>query len=197
MQLILVRHGRPHDPTEAMPVNPPLHADGHAQARRVAERLSAEGIERIVSSPLVRARATAEPLAAALGLAIEEREDLAEVDGSGARYINLDKLRAEGGEAWRQFLEDPVTFLGGDAEQFRRRVIDGFRALIADSPGQTVVAFTHGLPINAVLSHILDLPRITTFAPKFCSITRLIGRDLEGMTVLSINETGHFAPGEV
>ena len=55
-QLLLVRHGRPHEGHASKPGDPPLHPSGHAQARALAaKRLHLEPIERIVCSPQQRA----------------------------------------------------------------------------------------------------------------------------------------------
>ena len=51
-------------------VDVPLNANGEMQAVRAAELLADAGIASIVSSPLARARRTAETIAAALGLSI-------------------------------------------------------------------------------------------------------------------------------
>jgi phosphohistidine phosphatase len=62
MKLVLVRHA------EAAPGSPDelrtLTAEGHGQARRLGERLRADGIEpdSVLSSPLLRARETASDL---------------------------------------------------------------------------------------------------------------------------------------
>jgi 8-oxo-dGTP diphosphatase len=65
----------------------PLSKKGHRVAEALAEALSAEPIERILSSPAVRCVQTVEPLAARLGLEIESLPEL----GEGAR---LPKARA-------------------------------------------------------------------------------------------------------
>ena len=57
-----------------------LDDTGRAQAQAVAAALAGTPIERLYASPLVRARDTAAPLAAASGLAIEIRDELKEVD---------------------------------------------------------------------------------------------------------------------
>jgi phosphohistidine phosphatase len=59
MKVVLVRHAEaaPGDPDELRA----LTAEGHEQARRLGERLRAEGVEpdAVLSSPLLRARETA------------------------------------------------------------------------------------------------------------------------------------------
>jgi broad specificity phosphatase PhoE len=66
----------------------PLSGKGRRQARSIARALRDEPITRIVSSPFVRCVQTVEPLAAALGLAVEEDASLAE--GSG--IVQIERL---------------------------------------------------------------------------------------------------------
>jgi 2,3-bisphosphoglycerate-dependent phosphoglycerate mutase len=56
----------------------PLNATGVAQAQAAAGRLAGRGIDWIVSSPLARARATADFVAARLGLPVHLDDDLKE-----------------------------------------------------------------------------------------------------------------------
>ena len=48
-----------------------LNAEGRKQSEQLAQRLAGKPIRAIYSSPLERARETAEPLAAALGLLLQ------------------------------------------------------------------------------------------------------------------------------
>lgn len=73
-RLLLVRHCE----SAGMQPESPLTARGLAQARVLADRVAPRRPDLIVSSPLLRARQTVEPLAAACGLAIEVDERLAE-----------------------------------------------------------------------------------------------------------------------
>jgi phosphohistidine phosphatase len=75
MRLFLVRHAEaaPGEPDELRP----LTAAGRAVARDLGERLAAEHPDAVVSSPLLRARETAEQIARAAGLAPEADERLA------------------------------------------------------------------------------------------------------------------------
>lgn len=59
----------------------PLDARGRRQAEELVERLEAEEVRRIVSSPYTRCVETVEPLAAARGLEVELDERLAEGAG--------------------------------------------------------------------------------------------------------------------
>lgn len=69
----------------------PLDERGREQAHGLVAALLPFGINRVCSSPHVRCMQTAEPLAAALGVEVEEREELAE---GASRDAVLGLLRA-------------------------------------------------------------------------------------------------------
>jgi probable phosphoglycerate mutase len=58
----------------------PLNQVGQAQARRAARTLAGQAIGTIISSPLARARVTAETVAATLGLPVQLDPELEEVN---------------------------------------------------------------------------------------------------------------------
>ncbi len=75
MRLIVVRHAEaaPGDPDELRV----LTAQGRVDAAALGERLAGEGLDAVVTSPLLRARETADAIAAASALAVETDERLA------------------------------------------------------------------------------------------------------------------------
>jgi broad specificity phosphatase PhoE len=82
--LIAVRHGQSQANLEnkfAGTTDAPLSALGHVQAQKTAEYLAATPIDVILSSPLSRAYATAEPIAKSHGLPITVVDDLHEIYG--------------------------------------------------------------------------------------------------------------------
>jgi probable phosphoglycerate mutase len=194
MKLVLVRHGRPDENDAARPSDPPLHADGWRQARAVAALLAGESVTRIIASPLARARETAAPLAERLGMPIDIVEGWAEADRRVIRYRSTETLRALGDTEWRRFLSDPIRYLGGDPESFRAEVLSALSAVIGESDrAAQVIVFTHGMPINIVLSHALGLEGLVHFPPAYGSVTRLRTRRDGAIDVVSVNENGHHA----
>jgi len=192
MKIILVRHGRPDEQDTHCPGDSPLDADGRRHAIAVAALLARENINQIVASPLLRARQTAQPLADALGLPIDIVDGWAEADRFGNRYRSTETLRALGPEEWQRFLADPIRYLGGDPEQFQADVLGALAALLCDSPvGRQAAVFTHGMPINVVLSHALGLNGFVHFLPGYGSITRLRRHDDGKIGIISVNESGH------
>jgi phosphohistidine phosphatase len=75
VRLIIVRHAEaaPGEPDELRP----LTADGRAAAKALGKRIAPERPGAVLSSPLVRARETAERIAQAAGLPVELDERLA------------------------------------------------------------------------------------------------------------------------
>jgi phosphohistidine phosphatase len=92
MRIFLVRHA------EAAPGEPddlrPLTAEGRATARKLGERLAAHHPDAVVSSPLLRARETADAIAKAAGLEAEADDRLA----PGAAVTDLSAAVTERGE---------------------------------------------------------------------------------------------------
>ena len=83
--LLVIRHGRAGDSSEWEGDDRlrPLDKRGRRQAGALVESLAPFAIARILSSPYDRCVQTVEPLAAALGLPIETREELGEDRQSG------------------------------------------------------------------------------------------------------------------
>lgn len=92
MRVYLVRHAKaePGEPDELRP----LAKKGRKQARALGERFAADGIDAVVSSPLLRARETAEAIAKAAGLEVQLDERLA----PGATAADLRAVVAGRGE---------------------------------------------------------------------------------------------------
>lgn len=193
MRLLLVRHGRPDEGHALHAKDPPLRDDGRIQAEAVAALLAREGVTHVVSSPLRRARETAAPLAARLQVPVRVIDGWAEADRHLDRYRSTETLRGQGPAEWVKFLADPVRYMGGDPERFRADVLTALAETMAleapGAPSARVAVFTHGLPINLVLSHALGLSRLTHFPPHYGSLTRLHGRSPDDLNVVSVNET--------
>ncbi len=190
MQLILVRHGLPENAHSRDMSDPPLSDTGHFQAAQTCDRLAQESIDAIYSSALRRAIESGEPLARKLGLTITQIAEIGEVDNGEDSYISPEAIRAAGD--WEAFLRDPIGYYGHDEAEFRERVLGGFEAIMQDAAGNRVAIFTHGFPINILLSRALGLDGLANFVLRNGSITRLMGEDLNKLQVLSVNETSHF-----
>src|SRR4051794_27642942 len=81
--IFLVRHATTDETGVAISGRRPgvhLNSEGRGQALSLAKRLTSQKIHRILTSPMERARETAEPLARALGLQAQLEPALTDID---------------------------------------------------------------------------------------------------------------------
>lgn len=136
-----------------------LGAEGRAEAERLADHLAGRGIASVYTSPLERARETAEPIAARLGLRAEPCPELLEIDfgaWTGRSFASLhDEPRWRGWNAARSVSRPP----GGESMlEVQARVVRLLERLRATCAGETVVLVSHGDVIKAGLLYCLGLP---------------------------------------
>ena len=194
MEIVLVRHALPvridrtHD---GRPADPGLAERGRLQAERVVQALAGQDVTAVYTSPLLRAQQTAEPLAAALGLAVEVVPGLAEFDSAEHSYVPVEELKAAGDPRYAALIHGDLYSHDVDPVAFRARVVDAVERIAARHPGGRVVLFSHAGAINAATGAVLGQERTIWFAPAYCSITR-IGAARDGRRgIISLNETGH------
>lgn len=163
MRLLLVRHGE--SEWNALgrlqgQADPPLSALGRRQAAHVAARLVDEGVDVIVASDLERAVETAGALAAGVGLTVERRSDLREVDLGSWTGASRDELVRDVPELWRRWRVDGVEGWEGGEKYVDAmvRVGDAVSSIAAAHEGRTVVAVSHGGSIRLATCHLLGMP---------------------------------------
>lgn len=136
-----------------------LNATGREQAQRLAAFLSHRPIHRLFTSPIDRARETAEPVAARLGLPLNISQAIQEVDfgdWTGKPITELDKL-----EAWKQW--NTIRSIGQipNGESMRdvqTRFVSEVERLRREFPNETIALFSHGDPIRAAITYYLGMP---------------------------------------
>lgn len=119
--LYLVRHGETLWNTEGRlcgSSDVPLSAVGQQQAHQVAQRLRAVPLAAVYSSPLVRARQTAEIIAAPHGVPVQVVAALREIDYGAWEGMRVDELARRFPEAERCRTDDPLRFVAPDGEPF-------------------------------------------------------------------------------
>ncbi len=197
MELVLVRHALPERIVkEGSAADPPLTDLGRRQAEAAAKWLSVEKFDALYSSPMQRARETADPLASLLGLEIRLEDGIAEYDRQSEVYIPIEEVkRSDDPELqahWRALAEDRLDDLIEDAHTFRPRVAEAIARIIGTHSGQRVAAVCHGGVINVALAEVLGLQRSLWFEPAYASIHRVVAARSGIRSIASINETGHL-----
>lgn len=156
----------------------PLSATGRAQAAAVAARLAGEAIDALVASDLGRTQATAAPIAAALGLAIESDPRLRERCYGVFEGLTWAEIEQRHAEAYRRLAardQDYGVQEGESGIQFRSRIFDAFERLAARHGEARVAVVTHGGVLGIVYRRAhgiaLELPR--TFAVPNAALNRV------------------------
>ncbi len=201
MELVLVRHAQPvrvDQGTVNGPADPGLSEQGHSQAARLADWLAAEPIGAVLTSPLRRARETAAPVAATLGLTAEVVDGVAEYDAAAGEYIPIEELRAAKDERWFATIEGRWADVGGvDPHEFQTRVVPAVDELIDRFGGQRVVVVTHGGVLNVYLAHVVGTERLLWFHPEYTSISRVVAARTGQRSIATLNETAHLTARRV
>ncbi|MFD7712647.1 histidine phosphatase family protein [Streptomyces sp. NPDC059785] len=168
--------------------DPPLSEEGAAQAEALAGRLAAFGWDHLLSSPLLRARGTAEKIATACGLTAEQRLSWAEFFKGTLEGISPpDAVSDTHDDHWRNGAWR--AWPGGETRvAFRARVLDALRAC---PQGARTLVVTHGGVINEVLCALLDSPPRTVFRIDLTGVTR-VGRKGDHASVACVNDTWHL-----
>jgi probable phosphoglycerate mutase len=122
---------------------------GHEQAARLAARLGAEPIEAVAASPLVRAQQTAEPVAAARGLAVVTLDGLCEIAAGELEGQNTAEAIGTYRDvisAWAAGELEVVMPGGSSGQEFFDRYDEAVRTL--SDAGTCAVAVSHGAAIR-------------------------------------------------
>lgn len=163
--LYLVRHGETEWNRRGLyqgTTDVPLGAEGRAQTAELAGRLRPVELDAAYTSPLRRARETAEAVLEGRGVPLVALPELRELSyglwqGRGMRPAG----RCSPGLEWR-WREDPwaVRFPGGETlEEVRRRAASALERIREAHPRGTVLVSGHGHLNRVLLIHALGWPR--------------------------------------
>jgi broad specificity phosphatase PhoE len=162
-KLLLIRHGRSLWNVEGRiqgQVDIPLDPVGLQQAERVAQRLQSLPIDAIYSSPLQRARATAEALAVRINLPVVYDERLMEYDFGVVSGLTWEGVVANHPELVKRWADDAwaVPIEGSEGRiNFAARVQAVMDDVIAQYPDRQVVVVAHGGTFAVYLAKMLGL----------------------------------------
>jgi probable phosphoglycerate mutase len=163
-RFIVVRHGQTRWNVEKRvqgQEDSPLTEEGLAQAEAIAQRLSKERFDVLVSSDLGRALQTAAPIARLCGLAIVRDARLRERhfgEGEGMSYDEIDRRWPDAFSRIRETDPDAVIPGGETRRQFHDRVHQAFEALVREYEGKRVAVVTHGGVLAGLYRMVHSIP---------------------------------------
>ena len=198
--IILVRHGETewnHLRRIQGQLDVPLNGVGLRQAQAIARRLASEPVAAVYTSDLLRASATAAPIAAAHGLAPLPDVRLRERHYGGFQGSYYDRLQHERPEAYRRMLSRDLAFDldGGETiPMLHRRVSEALLDLAGRHPQATIVIVTHGGVLDSCyrLASGMGLEAPRTFGLFNAGLNR-IALDEEGLRLVAWGDVEHLA----
>lgn len=161
-RFLLIRHGMTDLVDRAIAGWAPgvhLNDQGRAQAARLAERLAGAPIKAIYSSPLERARETAEPISRGLGLVTQIIEEVGEIVFGEWTGRELSELGND--PLWRRFnsLRSLTRAPGGETQlETQARMISALERLRDLHPDQTIAVVSHADVIKSAIAHYAGIP---------------------------------------
>ena len=178
-ELILVRHGQTEHNVAGIAQgwgDSALSATGRDQVQRLAERLAAMQPTALYSSPLGRARATAQAIAERVGLPILDLPGLREMNYGTWEGRSFLDVRKEDEELYQRWINDGEACCpGGESHGGVRKRLE---AAFAQIDGERPVLVTHGTAIRIAATALLNVGVMTArqFAQDNAAINIFVWR---------------------
>jgi len=198
-RLLLLRHGQTPLSVEKRYSglgDPALTELGESQAAGAARRLADVPFDVILTSPLQRARQTAEAVSAATGVPVGVRDGLIETNFGEWEGLTFVEARERDPERFAKWLgATDVAPPGGESFDVARiRVSAELAAIVADHPGSTVLVVSHVTPIKLILQEALAVG-VSILYRLHLDLASLSVADFfpdGGASVRLVNDTSHL-----
>ena len=179
-----------------------LNDAGVEQARLLGERFKYFPLDVVYVSPLDRAVATAEPVAASHGLTPIKDEHFIEINFGEWEGHTIEELSEKFGRAYTDFFKDPFDHPVPGEGSFQiamNRAIEGFNILAERHKGQNVAIVSHGGLLRVMLVGLLEMD--DAFYRKTwmtnTSITMLDVMEDGRKLLMTLNDKAHLEMAEL
>lgn len=198
-RVLLLRHGQTELSGERRfsgRTDVPLTKEGMKQAQLAARRLAGEEFGVIISSPLQRARRTAEAVAQATGAPMVVYEEVIEADFGAWQGLTFAEASQTSPDELKAWMASPDA-APPDGESFAMvalRVLAGLDRLVADYAHQTTVVVSHVTPIKTLVCRALLAPPEAMFRMNLdvASLCHIDFFDNGSALLRSLNDTAHL-----
>ena len=201
MGLILIRHGETDANREGRLKNsrdfsPTLNSTGRSQATALARALETELPFHFYTSPIRRARETAQIISETLGVPFTVVKGLAEIDVGELEGLTRPEIRQKYPAYFRDCERNAVTARcpGGETlQELQDRAWRAVQRLAGTHTGETVVAVSHNYTIMTIVAKLLHMP-LQEFRRIRLDVGALVRLELglKEARLLSTNETWHL-----
>jgi probable phosphoglycerate mutase len=185
-QIIFLRHGQAKNNTERILAGRtegiPLTDTGIKQVEHTAQLLEHMNISAIYSSPIQRAKHTAEIVGEHTSLDITIDDRLIELDMGKFTGMPYDEIFNSHGNVFMKFYNSELEIAHNGVETFvevKKRVLGIVDHIIEKHPDENVVLVTHMDPIKAMLATIVDLSPTNLFELIIANASLTIFREKE------------------
>lgn len=168
--IIFLRHGQAKNNVERILTGRtsgvPLTAIGIDQAEKAAKFLAQMNITAIYSSPIERAKHTADIVGKHNSLDVTIDDRLTELDMGKFTGLPYDEIFTSHGNVFMKFYSGELEIAHNGVETFsevKKRILSIVDHVLENHPDQNVVLVTHMDPIKAMLSTIIDLTPTNLF----------------------------------
>jgi len=169
-QIIFLRHGQAKNNTERILAGRtegvPLTDTGIKQSEYTAELLEHMNISAIYSSPIERAKHTAEIAGKHNSLDVTIDDRLTELDMGKFTGMPYDEIIQSHGNVFMKFYNSDLEIAHNGVETFpdvKKRILGIVDYVIEKHPDENILLVTHMDPIKAMLSTVVDLSSTNLF----------------------------------
>ena len=200
VKFYLLRHGQTGMNLEKVfrgRLDPPLNTTGHEEARCAAAFLKPVPMSFVLSSPLLRAVQTAEPVAKLQDLNLTILRELIDVDFGKWQGMNEKQVGRRYGRLSTQWRKEPhrVTFPGGESLESVRERLEEFLAFLRKTcAGRTGAVISHRVPCKVLVCMLAEIPLKNFWNIKLDTGGISLFEVTEDRAIIHfLNETQHLA----
>lgn len=169
---------------------------GKEQALRLGEGFPLNHIDKIYSSPLVRARETGEAIGRHFAMSVESCPEFCEISFGQWEGLTYEEIHGQWPQEHELLFSRPDKLICPGGEGFvevQKRAVGKMEAIIRANPDKTVVIVAHGGVIRTLLCHALGMPlrNMWRIRQDNTAVNIVTAYD-EGMTVELMNSTEHL-----
>ncbi len=185
--VIFLRHGQAKNNTERLLAGRtpgvPMTETGIEQVQGASKLLEKMKISAIYSSPIERAKDSAEIVAKNNSLEYKADDRLIELDMGKFTGMKYDDIFASHGNVFLKFYSGEIEIAHNGVETFtqvKKRVLGIVDHVIQEHPGENVLLVTHMDPIKAMISTVMELKPQSLFELIIANGSLTVFKEFEG-----------------
>ena len=202
----LIRHGATEHNLAQPPrlqgrrLDAPLAPEGQWQAERTAQLLAQTPLQAVYTSPLLRARQTAQRIALPHRVPVQPVEDLIEIDVGRWEGLDWAAIRQRDPQWCELFEADAGQYgypEGENFQQVQQRAVPALRQIVAQHLGQSIAVVSHNVVNRCLLAYVLGirLAQYRRITQDNCGVSLLRWQG-ETVKVITLNTIFHLLDGQ-